>query len=112
MSTSSAVRFRMGALRSMLQRYAGNQQHAVLRCPCAHGRRAAWLQCLDQDGPMNTEHCHRCAPQPVLLQAGGLGSTGTERVLDIMPDKVHQRVPLFIGSKKEVEYLESFTKKK
>jgi fructose-1,6-bisphosphatase len=26
--------------------------------------------------------------------------------------QVHQRVPLFIGSKKEVEYLESFTKKK
>jgi len=24
---------------------------------------------------------------------------------------VHQRVPLFTGSKKEVEYLESFTKK-
>ena len=45
------------------------------------------------------------------LQAGGLGSTGRERVLDIVPDKVHQRVPLFIGSKKEVEYLESFYKK-
>lgn len=45
------------------------------------------------------------------LQAGGAGSTGTRRVLDIMPDAVHQRVPLFVGSKKEVEYLESFTKK-
>lgn len=33
------------------------------------------------------------------------------QVLDIIPDKVHQRVPLFVGSKKEVEYLESFTKK-
>lgn len=44
-------------------------------------------------------------------QAGGLGSTGRGRVLDVMPEKVHQRVPLFIGSKKEVEYLESFYKK-
>ncbi len=35
-------------------------------------------------------------------QAGGSGSTGTQRVLDIVPEKVHQRVPLFIGSKKEV----------
>jgi fructose-1,6-bisphosphatase I len=34
------------------------------------------------------------------------------RVLDVDPQEVHQRVPLFIGSKKEVEYLESFTKKK
>ena len=41
-------------------------------------------------------------------QAGGLGSTGQMRVLDVCPDQVHQRVPLFIGSKKEVEYLESF----
>ena len=46
-----------------------------------------------------------------LLQAGGVGSTGQERVLDICPEKVHQRVPLFVGSPKEVEYLESFIKK-
>lgn len=45
-------------------------------------------------------------------QAGGLGSTGKERVLDIVPSKVHQRVPLFVGSKGEVEYLLSFTKGK
>lgn len=30
-------------------------------------------------------------------QAGGAGSTGKERVLDIKPSEVHQRVPLFIG---------------
>ena len=52
----------------------------------------------------------RCNYQ-VDVQAGGLGSTGQERVLDICPDKVHQRVPLFVGSPKEVEYLESFIKK-
>ena len=40
------------------------------------------------------------------LQAGGSGSTGDGRVLDVCPEKVHQRVPLFVGSKKEVEYLE------
>lgn len=55
---------------------------------------------------------YECAPMSFIAeQAGGLGSTGTERVLDILPKEVHQRVPLFIGSKKEVEYLESFTKK-
>lgn len=53
---------------------------------------------------------YECAPMSFLAeQAGGLGSTGKERVLDIEPKDVHQRVPLFIGSKKEVEYLESFT---
>ncbi|GIL47688.1 hypothetical protein Vafri_4444, partial [Volvox africanus] len=55
---------------------------------------------------------YECAPMSFIAeQAGGLGSTGVERVLDVNPEKVHQRVPLFIGSKKEVEYLESFTKK-
>lgn len=55
---------------------------------------------------------YECAPMSFIAeQAGGLGSTGKERVLDIQPTEVHQRVPLFIGSKKEVEYLESFTKK-
>lgn len=51
---------------------------------------------------------YECAPMSFIAeQAGGKGSTGTERVMDICPTAVHQRVPLFIGSKKEVEYLES-----
>jgi fructose-1,6-bisphosphatase I len=46
---------------------------------------------------------YECAPMSFLAeQAGGAGSTGQQRVLDVMPDAVHQRVPLFIGSKKEV----------
>lgn len=56
---------------------------------------------------------YECAPMSYLAeQAGGLGSTGTTRILDIIPEKVHQRVPMFVGSKKEVEYLETFTLKK
>ncbi len=56
---------------------------------------------------------YECAPMSMIAeQAGGLGSTGQMRVMEVMPDAVHQRVPLFVGSKKEVEYLESFTKGK
>jgi fructose-1,6-bisphosphatase I len=52
---------------------------------------------------------YECAPMSFLAeQAGGKGTTGVQRVLDVQPDKVHQRVPLFVGSKSEVEYLESF----
>lgn len=51
---------------------------------------------------------YECAPMSFLAeQAGGKGSTGVQRVLDIIPEQVHQRVPLFVGSKGEVEYLES-----
>lgn len=41
---------------------------------------------------------YECAPMSFIAeQAGGAGSTGKERVLDIKPTEVHQRVPLFIG---------------
>ncbi|WP_448508136.1 class 1 fructose-bisphosphatase [Immundisolibacter sp.] len=39
----------------------------------------------------------------VVEQAGGAASTGTERILDIRPEKVHQRVAVILGSKEEVD---------
>ncbi|MGQ0698288.1 MAG: class 1 fructose-bisphosphatase [Panacagrimonas sp.] len=43
-------------------------------------------------------------PMSLLIeQAGGAASTGRERILDIKPDKLHQRVPVIMGSKNEVE---------
>ncbi len=36
-------------------------------------------------------------------QAGGLATTGRERVLDVVPEGLHQRVPLIFGSPEEVE---------
>jgi fructose-1,6-bisphosphatase I len=39
----------------------------------------------------------------IIEQAGGLCSTGRERILDIKPDSIHQRVPVILGSKQEVE---------
>lgn len=51
---------------------------------------------------------HKTEKRGLAVQAGGKGSTGPERVLDVCPEQVHQRVPLYIGSKDEVEYLETF----
>ncbi|ASF46184.1 class 1 fructose-bisphosphatase [Methylovulum psychrotolerans] len=39
----------------------------------------------------------------IIEQAGGMCTTGYERVLDIKPSGVHQRVPVILGSKNEVE---------
>ena len=36
-------------------------------------------------------------------QAGGIASTGSERIMDIQPDAIHQRVAVILGSKNEVE---------
>jgi fructose-1,6-bisphosphatase I len=39
----------------------------------------------------------------IMEQAGGLSTTGKERVLEITPEFVHQRVPIIMGSKNDVE---------
>jgi fructose-1,6-bisphosphatase I len=52
-----------------------------------------------------------CSRADLATPCAAACSTGSERVLDVDPTAVHQRVPLFVGSKKEVEYLESFTKR-
>lgn len=44
----------------------------------------------------------------IVEQAGGAASTGRGRILDVTPTEIHQRVPLFIGSKTEVEWAEEF----
>ena len=44
----------------------------------------------------------------IIEQAGGACSTGRERVLDIKPSGIHQRIPLILGSKNEVERIVSY----
>lgn len=39
-------------------------------------------------------------------QAGGAASDGTQRILDIVPESLHQRTPLYIGNKWLVERVE------
>ena len=41
-------------------------------------------------------------------QAGGKASTGTETILDVVPDRLHMRTPLVIGSTEDVALVESF----
>lgn len=47
---------------------------------------------------------HEAAPMAFLIeQAGGAAVTGTQALLDIVPDTLHQRVPAILGSRAEVE---------
>jgi fructose-1,6-bisphosphatase I len=46
----------------------------------------------------------------VFEAAGGRASTGTERILDIVPTELHQRVPLVLGSPRDVDAFEAFMK--
>jgi fructose-1,6-bisphosphatase I/sedoheptulose-1,7-bisphosphatase/fructose-1,6-bisphosphatase I len=41
----------------------------------------------------------------IVEQAGGMATTGRERILDVRPDSLHQRVPVILGSRHEVARL-------
>lgn len=43
---------------------------------------------------------YECNPMSFIMEAaGGVGHTGYSRVLDVTPTELHQRVPIYIGSK-------------
>jgi len=55
---------------------------------------------------------YECNPMAFLAErAGGKASDGFNRILDIKPSELHQRVPFFCGNKDMVDKLESFMKK-
>jgi fructose-1,6-bisphosphatase I len=55
---------------------------------------------------------YECNPMAFIAeQAGGKASDGYQRILDIEPTELHQRVPFFCGSKTMVEKAEEFMAK-
>jgi fructose-1,6-bisphosphatase I len=39
----------------------------------------------------------------LIEQAGGLATTGKERILELQPSSLHERCPVFMGSKDDVQ---------
>jgi fructose-1,6-bisphosphatase I len=39
----------------------------------------------------------------IVEQAGGAATNGKQRILDVQPKSLHERVAVFLGSKNEVE---------
>jgi fructose-1,6-bisphosphatase I len=46
----------------------------------------------------------------LIEQAGGKATTGTQNALDIVPEHIHDRSGVWLGSKEDVEELESYYK--
>ncbi len=44
----------------------------------------------------------------IVEQAGGVCSTGVERMMEVTPTDIHQRVPVILGSKNEVDRVVSY----
>ena len=52
---------------------------------------------------------YECNPMAFIIeQAGGKASNGFKRILDIVPQELHQRTPIVIGAKNMVEQVEEF----
>ena len=52
---------------------------------------------------------YECNPMAFIVeQAGGRATNGKKRILEIQPEKLHQRIPIFIGSEEDVKMVEKF----
>lgn len=55
---------------------------------------------------------YECMPMAWIMEnAGGMASTGTMPILDVVPKKIHERSPIFLGSKEDVEDVLAIIKK-
>lgn len=52
---------------------------------------------------------YECFPMAMIVEAaGGLATTGTQRILDLTPKTIHERSGIFLGSENEVKKLMSY----
>lgn len=61
------------------------------------------------DVPGKLRLMYEANPMGFLMeQAGGVATTGHERILDVQPEKLHQRVSVIMGSREEVEIVAAY----
>ncbi len=52
---------------------------------------------------------YECNPMAMIVEAaGGRATDGKNRILEIQPENIHQRIPIFIGSEEDVLLAEKF----
>jgi len=68
----------------------------IFMYPAQEGRPDGKLRLLYEGSPMAM----------LIEQAGGSASTGTMRILDVKPEYLHQRVPVYMGSAHMVDWVE------
>ena len=67
-------------------------------CDTKQGGKSGRLRLMYEGNPMSF----------IVEQAGGMSSTGRERIMELQPEGIHQRVPVILGSKNEVQRLVSY----
>ena len=65
------------------------------------------LQAAGKDGKLRL--LYEANPMSMIIeQAGGAATTGRQRILEIQPSELHQRVPVILGSKEEVDLVTAY----
>jgi fructose-1,6-bisphosphatase I len=63
----------------------------------------------DPDKPGKLRIMYEANPMSFLVeQAGGAATNGMQRILEVQPQKLHERVAVFLGSKQEVERVTAY----
>jgi fructose-1,6-bisphosphatase I len=63
----------------------------------------------EPDKPGKLRLMYEANPMALIVeQAGGAATNGKQRILDIQPQKLHERVAVFLGSRSEVERVTSY----
>ena len=63
----------------------------------------------DPSKPGRLRLMYEANPMAMLIeQAGGWASTGRQRMLEVNPTSIHQRIPVVLGSRREVERVEKY----
>jgi fructose-1,6-bisphosphatase I / sedoheptulose-1,7-bisphosphatase len=64
---------------------------------------------MDASRPGRPRHMYEANPISLLIeQAGGRATTGRQRLLEVQPETLHQRIPVILGSRHEVERIERY----
>lgn len=83
--------------------------HPAARCAMCAVRRAMCDAGLPLTPLGKLRMLYEAFPMSFLTeQAGGVATTGTQRILDVIPKNIHGRCPVFLGSKEDVEDLKKF----
>lgn len=81
---------------STLNRFIKSKQKQF---PFATGELSQLLQDIALAGKVVDRKINKAGLVDIIEQAGGLAIDGKNAILEIKPKNIHQRVPLFLGSK-------------
>ncbi|MCE5393061.1 MAG: class 1 fructose-bisphosphatase [Acidithiobacillus sp.] len=92
--------------RDFNMRWVGSMVADVHRILCRGGIFLYPFDTRDPQKPGKLRLLYEANPMSFLIeQAGGAASTGRQRILEIQPESLHQRVPVILGAKNEVQRL-------